>query len=200
MVADLLAAFFLVFGVVGGFELLDRTNFALIGLSSRQPALPSWVGAASAFLSTTTLAVLIGAALLALLHGQIVYLRLAGGALLLGYAGYLWFVPSEERAAPSRRSATATAFLLIFLLELGDTTMIFTIIFVSTIGNLVLVGLAAGSALVLVAASACLIGSRVGARVEPRLLDRVVVVLLTVVGVVTIAYALEPGIFPALSG
>ncbi|MCI4335649.1 MAG: TMEM165/GDT1 family protein [Thermoplasmata archaeon] len=93
---------------------------------------------------------------------------------------------------------TVTAFLLIFLLELGDTTMILTMNFVFSINDPLLVGLAAALGLMFVAATACLIGSRVGDRVEPAQLNRLVVVILTLVGIVTILYALAPGAFPPL--
>ncbi len=196
MVAGPLASFALVFAVIGATELLDRTNFALIGLAARRHPLEVWGGAALAFLLTTTLAVAIGAALLAALGGQVVYLRLGGGVLLIAYAAYLVLVPAAERATPAGRSAFSTAFLMILLLELGDTTMIFTINFVTTIAPLV-VGVAAAAALVTVAGSACFIGPRLGTRLAPRHLDRLVVVLLTVVGAATILYALDPGLFPA---
>jgi putative Ca2+/H+ antiporter (TMEM165/GDT1 family) len=199
-VADLLTEFVVVFAVIGGLEFLDRTNFALIGLAAKQEPTSTWAGAASAFVATTLLAVVIGTALLAALGGHIVYLRLGGGVFLLGYAAYLVVVPEADRRPPAGRSAFATAFLLIFLLEIGDTTMIFTILFVSTTQNPVLVAVAAASALIGVAATASLIGSRLGARVEPKALERVVVAILVVAGVVTIVYALMPGWFPAALG
>jgi putative Ca2+/H+ antiporter (TMEM165/GDT1 family) len=198
-VVGLVVEFALVFAVIGGTELIDRTNFALIGLASKQPPLATWAGAASAFALTSALAVLVGAALLAALHGQIAYLRLGGGAVLLGYAGYLAIVPEADRRPPSGRSGFATAFLWVGLLELGDTTMILIIVFVSAMPSAPIVFVAAALALALVAASAALIGSRLGARVEPRVLDRLVTVILAVVGAVTILYALEPAWFPALT-
>jgi uncharacterized membrane protein YfcA len=62
------------------------------------------------------------------------------------------------------------------------------------------VGVAAALALLTVAAVACLIGSRLGARIEPKHLDRIVIIILTIVGIVTILYALFPGSFPSLTG
>lgn len=197
MAFDVLA-FLTVLVVVGGFELADRTNFALIGLASREPPLSVWAGAASAFAVTTLLSVVIGTALLALLGGQVVYLRLAGGILLLAYAAYLALAPESPRTVRAARSAGLTAFVLIFLLELGDTTMILTMNFVFTLGNPLLVGIAAGLALIAVAASACFIGSRLGSRIDPRKLERLVIVILGLVGAITILYALAPGLFPAI--
>jgi putative Ca2+/H+ antiporter (TMEM165/GDT1 family) len=192
-------AFLLVFAVIGGLELGDRTNFALIGLAARQPPWPTWAGAAGAFLVTSALAVVIGTAIESVLAGEILYLRLAAGVVLIAYAAYLALVPEAERPRPSSRSAAGAAFALIFGLELGDTTMIFTINFVFTIPSPLLVFAAAALALACVAGSASFIGSRLGARVEPRLLNRVVVVLLAIAGVVTIVYALFPGSFPNLT-
>jgi putative Ca2+/H+ antiporter (TMEM165/GDT1 family) len=200
MALDLIASFVIVFAVIGGTELVDRTNFALIGLAAKNRPLPVWAGAAAAFVVTTTIAVVIGAALLAALGGQVVYLRVGGGLFLLAYAGYLIVVPESERTAPAGRTAFTTAFLLILLLELGDTTMVFTIVFVSTMPNVLVVGVAAALALVCVAGSAALIGRHLGSRVEPKALERVVVVVLVVVGVLTILLALDPGILPVLPG
>ena len=197
---SVLVGFLLVFAVIGGTELIDRTNFALIGLAAREPPSRVWVGATAAFALTTVIAVAIGAALIAAVGGSIWLLRLGGGLFLLGYAGYLAFVPEHQRRPPSGYSAVTTAFLLIFLLELGDTTMILTILFVSTVPSPVVVGVAAVLALALVAASACLIGSRLGSRVEPKALERFVIVVLVAVGLLTIAYALAPGLFAPLFG
>jgi uncharacterized membrane protein YfcA len=59
----------------------------------------------------------------------------------------------------------------------------------------VIVFFAAALALICVAGFASYVGSRLGARVEPRLLERVVVVILTIAGILTIVYALDPGLF-----
>jgi putative Ca2+/H+ antiporter (TMEM165/GDT1 family) len=196
----LATSFAVVFAVVGGVELIDRTNLALIGLAARQSPRSSWFGAASAFLLTSAIAVGIGTAFLALLGSQIHYVQLGGGVFLLGYAAYLAFVPETDRAPPTGRSAFTSAFLLIFLLELGDTTMILIVLFTGTVGNPLLVFGAGAGALCLVAAAGCTIGSRVGALVEPRSMERAVVLILAAVGVVTVLSALYPGLLPRLPG
>lgn len=197
---NLLVGFFVVFAVIGATELVDRTNFALVGLAARNPPFAVWSGAAVAFVATTALAVAIGSALLVALHGQVIYLRLGGGAVLLAYAAYLAWVPETQRRYPAESTGFRTALSLILLLELGDTTMIFTIVFLSTIPNPLLVGTAAASALVLVAALATLVGSRLARHIEPGRLDRLVVVILVLVGIVTIVYALDPALFAFVPG
>ena len=192
--------FAVVFAVIGGFELVDRTSFALIALSTRNRPFPSWAGAALAFVLTTAVAVSVGAALASLLGpSHLGLLRVAGGAFLIGYAAWLYFRPAPEAgpALTAPHSAFVAAFLTIFLLELGDTTMIFEIVFVANWGWLVV--FAAGSlALVAVAAWDAWLGATLGAHVDARKLDRVVVVVLTIVGALTIAYGLAPGAFPTL--
>jgi Ca2+/H+ antiporter, TMEM165/GDT1 family len=192
--------FAIVFAIVGGFELFDRTSFALIALASRHHPASTWAGGASAFVASTGIAVSIGALLVALLGpGRIGLLRVGAGACLIGYALWIWYRgPEAEEAAPtSRRAAFLGAFGTIFLLELGDTTMILETLFVTTWGWLIVL-VAGASALVVVAAWDAWLGGRLGARVEPAQLHRAVVVVLLVVGGLTIAYGLAPGVFAAL--
>lgn len=198
MAISALFAFVLVYLVVGGVELVDRTHFALIGYSARNPPLASWAGAAAAFLLTSGLAAAIGAILVETLRGEFLYLRLGGALFLIAYAIYLLLVPESERRPPVARSVTIGAFLLIFLLELGDTTMILMILFVTEFGNPPLVYAAGAAALCSVAAVGCTIGSQLGVRLEPKLLDRLVPLLLIAVAVATILIALNPGWIPSV--
>ena len=196
-----LGGFAVVFVVIAVLEVFDRTSFALIALAARGHPFPSWVGGASAFVLTSAISVSVGSALSDLLGpSRIALLRVAGGLFLIGYATWLYFHPESEnpdRLPRTPRTALVTAFLTIFLLELGDTTMIFQIVFVSDFGWL-LVLVAGALALIVVAAWNCFLGSRLGARLDPKLLHRVVVTVLLVVGTVTILYGLWPSAFPAL--
>ena len=201
MTASALPAVLVVFAVVGGLELVDRTNFSLIALAARQSPWHTFLGGALAFVASTIIAVSAGAALVAAIGAQnIGLLRVAGGSFLIAYALWLAVHPPDEVATlPSTgRSALIAAFVATFLLELGDTTMIFEIVFVTTYGGLIV--LAAGaSALVCVAAVGCTIGRHLGVRVDPARLHVVVVGVLLVVGAVTILYGLDPGAFGVLA-
>ena len=195
-----LGGFLIVLGVVGGFELFDRTSFATMALASRHQPRPTWAGAALAFVASSAIAVSVGAALVALLGpGRIGLVRVGAGSFLIAYALSLWYRgPETEEATPtSARTAFLTAFATVFLLELGDTTMIVEILFVTDWGWLIV--FAAGAlALILVAAWAAWLGNRLGMRVEPVLLHRIVVAILLLVGALTIAYGLFPGSFAFL--
>jgi len=196
-----LGPFAVVFGVIGALELFDRTSFAMIALAARSHPFRTWVGGASAFVLTTALSVTVGSALADVLGpSRIGLLRVGGGVFLIGYADWRYYHPeTEDEAHPARtpHSALITAFVTIFLLELGDTTMIFQIVFVTDFGWL-LVFVAGALALVVVAGWSAYLGSRLGARVEPRLLHRIVVVILLIVGCVTILYGLMPSWFPTV--
>ncbi len=192
--------FLIVFAVVGGFELFDRTSFATMALASRHHALGTWAGAALAFVGSTAIAVTVGAGLVAVLGPERIGLvRAAAGACLIAYALWLAYRGPEaitERST-SARTAIAAAFATVFLLELGDTTMIVEILFVTDWGWLI-VFVAGALALISVAAWAAWLGNRLGTRVEPALMHRIVVGILLVVGAVTIAYGLAPGAFSFL--
>ncbi len=191
--------FAVVFVVIGGLELIDRTSFALIALAARGHAMATWLGGSAGFVLATAIAVTIGGILTgALGPDRIGLVRVGGGVVLLGYA--LWLAlhtPDPEGAATHEApSALVGAFLTIFLLEIGDTTMIFEIVFVANFG--VWIVFAAGSvALTLVGLWDVKLGERIGLRLSPRTLRRVVVVVLSVVGAVTIVYGLAPGAFPS---
>jgi putative Ca2+/H+ antiporter (TMEM165/GDT1 family) len=195
------AGFAVVFAVIGVLEVFDRTSFALIALAARSHPFQTWVGGASAFVLTSAISVTIGSALTDLLgSSRIGLLRVAGGLFLIGYAVWLYFHPESEEVGREPRTphtALVTAFVTTFLLELGDTTMIFQIVFVTEFGWLIVL-VAGALALVTVAAWDSYLGAHLGARVEPKLLHRVVVVVLIIVGGVTIAYGLVPSAFPVL--
>ena len=195
-----LGGFLIVFAVVGGFELFDRTSFATMALASRHRPVPTWAGASVAFVASSAIAVSVGAALVALLGpGRIGLIRVAAGSALIAYA--LWLAyrgpESESAGSTSARTAFLAALGTVFALEMGDTTMIVEILFVTDWGWL-LVLLAGTTALVCVAAWAAWLGNRLGTRVEPMLLHRVVVVVLLAVGALTIAYGLAPAAFAFL--
>jgi Ca2+/H+ antiporter, TMEM165/GDT1 family len=197
----LLGGFLLVLAVVAGFEFFDRTSFALIALASRHHPFPTWAGGATAFVVSSAIAVSVGAALVALLGpGRVGLVRVAAGSFLIGYALWLWYRGPDVEAveATSARTAFLAAFTTILLLELGDTTMIVEVLFVTDWGWLV-VFLAGALGLVGVAAWDAWLGQKLGARVEPMALHRAVVVILVVVGGFTIAYGLAPGAFPTLA-
>ncbi len=192
------AALLVVFATVGGVEVFDRTSFAMIGLAARRPGWATWAGGALAFWATTAIAVVLGTLLIALVGGELRYIEGAGGLVLVGYALHLLRSKPEAPRLPSGRSDLLAAFGLIFLLELGDTTMILTVLFTGSLRDPVGVYLAAATGLTLTAAFAATVGARLGARLDERRLERFVAGLLLAVGAVALLWALLPGLFSGL--
>ena len=193
-----LPALVVVFALIGLLELIDRTNFALIGLAARQRRLPTWAGAAMAFLVTSAIAVLLGSVFLVFLAPDLRYVQIGGGVLILGYAAYLALRGEEDERPADPRSAFASAFLLIVLLEMGDSTMILLVLFTGSLADPLGVFAAGSVALLSVAAFACTAGGALARRVRPSVLDRTVVVILAIVGSLTLLTALVPGLLPPL--
>lgn len=192
--------FVVVFAIVGFFELFDRTSFALIALATRARPFPTWAGGSLAFVASTLIAVTAGAGFAALLGpSHIGWLRIAGGVVLLAYAAWLYFHPDEVEDVRTghARSAFLVAFATVFVLELADTTMVFEIVLVTDWGWLVVL-IAGASALVAVATWDVALGNRLGVRIRPETLRTIVVIVMTIVGAVTIAYGLAPSAFSAL--
>lgn len=120
------------FGIIFLAELPDKTMIAAIFLASRHRPLPVWVGAASAMVLNSALAVLAGRLLTLLPHrvvGSVVAALFVAGALYL----LLGRETTEEREGEdvaarvhSDRRVALSAFVVIVVAELGDITQILT--------------------------------------------------------------------------
>lgn len=106
-------------------ELGDKTQIAVITLSSRFKALSVFSGAMLAFLATTGIAVIIGDALTLLLPTFWVRLTAATIFLIFGFYTILMVVSRKGEAqvkTKEARNAIFSSFSLITLMELGDKT------------------------------------------------------------------------------
>jgi Ca2+/H+ antiporter, TMEM165/GDT1 family len=120
------------FGVIFVAELPDKTMIATIVLASRHRPLPVWIGAATAMVVNSALAVGAGR-LLELLPHRAVEAVVAGlfaaGSLYLLFtteAGPAREGEEEAAAVMSDRHIALTAFGVIIIAELGDLTQIMT--------------------------------------------------------------------------
>lgn len=187
-----------VFGTIFLFELVDRTNFAVLGLSAKHPYQVVWAGAAVAFVVSTLFAVGVSAVLQAYLGAELVYVKVAGGIILVVF-GLVSLLRSADEEALAEKVPSLTArqvflasFSLILFLEMGDNTQILTILFVLGTGNLALVAVAASIALICVAAIGARGGHFLKTRVPRRAVERVSAGVLVLVGAATIFFALVP--------
>jgi len=110
------------FVLVAVAELGDKTQIAVITLSSRFKAFSVFSGAMLAFLLTTGIAVAIGDALTLLL--PLFWLRITAATIFLIFGFYTIISRKSEAQVKTKetRNAVFSSFSMIMLMELGDKT------------------------------------------------------------------------------
>jgi len=123
-----LAALATSFALVAIAELGDKTQIAVITLSSRFKALTVFIGAMLAFLVTTGIAVAIGDALTLVL--PTFWIRIAAAILFLAFGVYtiisvmLKKDETELKTKREARNGVFSSFSMVVLMELGDKTQV----------------------------------------------------------------------------
>ena len=116
------------FGLIFLAELGDKTQLTAMALAMRYPWQKIFVGIAAAFVVLNLAAVLVGKLLFLLL--PIFWVTLVSGCLFLyfGYSTLKNACNDDDENAPPPTAATAarTAFIMIFMAELGDKTQLVT--------------------------------------------------------------------------
>lgn len=116
------------FGLIFLAELGDKTQLTAMALALRYPWKKIFIGIAAAFLVLNLAAVLIGRLLFMFL--PIFWVTLVSATLFL-YFGYSTLrhaceTEDDESAPPTAADAVRTAFIMIFMAELGDKTQLVT--------------------------------------------------------------------------
>ncbi|MDE1821962.1 MAG: TMEM165/GDT1 family protein [Euryarchaeota archaeon] len=191
----LVVDFATVFGLIFIFEVFDRTNFAVIGLSGKHRHTIVWAGAAVAFVVSTAISVAIGEVIVSALPAYLPYVKILGGAILVafGVRGLLGHEEEKGTEAEERierelgpRKVWLTSFSVILFLEMGDNTQILTIVLIGQIRDALLVFVAASLALVSVATVGATSGNFLKTRVPAERLERVLSLILILVGAATL--------------
>lgn len=116
------------FGLIFLAELGDKTQLTAMALALRYPWKKIFAGIALAFVVLNVAAVVVGKVLFLLL--PIFWVTLVSGLLFLyfGYSTLAHACDSEEEGErpPTAASAARTAFIMIFMAELGDKTQLVT--------------------------------------------------------------------------
>lgn len=140
-------------------ELGDKTQIAVISLSSRFKALSVFFGAMLAFLLTTGIAVVIGD-MLALMV-PLFWIRIIAAIIFLVFG--LYTVVSRKRESKVRtdeaRNAVFSSFSLITLMELGDKTQFAVIALSAEYGSALLIYVGVMLAFALVTALGTIVGT-----------------------------------------
>ncbi|MFN4133176.1 MAG: TMEM165/GDT1 family protein [Candidatus Hadarchaeales archaeon] len=108
------------FGIVGVAELGDKTQLAVIALSTRCPPVHVFVGAMAAILLVDCASVLIGAAIGGILPRWL--LAVLGAAIFLAYGVYSILHEEGMREVKDGRSSLVLSFVVVATMELGDKT------------------------------------------------------------------------------
>lgn len=185
-----------VFAAILPAELPDKTFVGTLVLSTRFEPVPVWIGAATAFVVQTAVAVAAGGAVSLLPHQPVRAVAAAlfalGAVLVLrdsrAAADEETEVAAELADVPARPSftrAAATSFLILFVAEWGDLTQLLTAAFTAKYRDAIAVSVGAVAALWLVAAAA-VVGGRALLRVVPvRWVRRIAAVVFAAVSIVT---------------
>jgi len=111
------------FSIISLAELGDKTQLAVISLSSKRKSRSVFIGAVLAFALVDGISALIGGAIAALVSAF--WISIAAGVTFILFGVYtLLFEKTEETRVEGRTLALASSFSLIALMELGDKTQL----------------------------------------------------------------------------
>jgi len=195
--ASLSVAFATIAGTIFIAELTDKDALLMLTLATRTSPIYIFAAGSVAFAITTTIIVSVGSALVRVI--PVFWIRVAGGAIMLGYAFWTLAAIARGRAgeetseAPGGRlfgrwgrrelAGFMTIVLSLALLDLaGDATELLTIVFVAEFKNLLLVFVSALSALVLASAVEAALGSSLRRFLSSRRIQYLSVVVFLVLG------------------
>ncbi len=207
----MVAAFIVAFALVAIAEFGDKTQMLTLVLSARYGSKPVLVGVAIAILALQLVAVAAGGLVGALIPRGV--LAVLTGVLFVGFGLWTLFFSGkdedldEEADKGAGRGPIVGTALAFFLAELGDKTQIMTMTIAAdpgaaarslgTLGDhlaagtgplaLVAVWLGSTAGMLLVNGAAALVGTALGSRLSPRLIQRVSGGIFLVFGVLTLA-------------
>jgi Ca2+/H+ antiporter, TMEM165/GDT1 family len=195
----LLTALFTTMGTIFVTELTDKDALFLLALATKAKPAVVFAAGSAAFTITSAIIVVLGSVLIALV--PVVAIRLAGGAIMLGYAVWEYYrFSSEERQVDEReervlgrRGKSAWSIFLPALLTLialdlaGDATELVTIVLLAHFGDVVVVFVGAVVGLVAAVAVETVLGNKLGKVLSRERIRYLSIAVFTVIGVTVIA-------------
>ncbi len=171
---SLLSAFGTIVLAIFVAELTDKDALLLLALATRIKPWTAFLAGSTAFTISTAIIVSVGYVLTSFINPF--WIKLAGGVIMIGYAGYEYFTTSreeieEDKKKLDKRTADKKALLRLFLsiismlviLDLaGDATEVLTIVFVARFQDVLLVFVSCVVALSAASAVETAIGNRLG--------------------------------------
>ena len=114
------------FGIILLAELGDKTQLAVISLSSKRKSKSMFTGALLAFAVVDGVSALVGGAIATLI--PIFWVGIGAGVAFIAFAVYTFIFERDEKPETSNRLLTvASSFSLVALMELGDKTQLASI-------------------------------------------------------------------------
>lgn len=178
-------------------ELTDKDAMFLLALATKTKPWLVFAAGSVAFTVSTAVIVAVGSALLALV--PVFAIRLAGGAIMLGYAIFTFFRFSSQAEEVNKREAKLLgrtggawriflpAVLTLVLLDLaGDATELLTIVLLARFQDALVVFAGAVAGLVAAVGVETALGSRLGRLLSPRRLKYLTVGVFLVIGTTVI--------------
>jgi putative Ca2+/H+ antiporter (TMEM165/GDT1 family) len=198
---ELATAFLTVSGAIFVAELTDKDALLLLTLATRASAWRVFAAGSVAFTITSAIIVLVGSAVVEFI--PILWIKLAGGAIMLGYAFFQYVKGLKEEQHLERRGERlargqtqgawrpffAMLLALITLDLAGDATELLTVVFVAQFENLLLVFLAAVVALIAASGVETTLGNRLGRVLSERKIRYFSIVVFLAIGSVIILSA-----------
>jgi Ca2+/H+ antiporter, TMEM165/GDT1 family len=183
-------------------ELTDKDALFLLALATKTKASVVFLAGSVAFTISTAIIVVAGSVLIALV--PVFVIKLAGGAIMLGYAGMEFYRLSRrerrvdqreerllERSAKSVWSILIPAVLTLILLDLaGDATELVTIVLLARFEDALVVFAGAVTGLVGAVAVETALGNRLGRMLSPKRIGYLSICVFTVIGVTVIVTTL----------
>jgi putative Ca2+/H+ antiporter (TMEM165/GDT1 family) len=186
-------------------ELTDKDALFLLALATKTKASVVFLAGSVAFTISTAIIVLVGSVLVAVV--PVFAIKLAGGAIMLGYAALEFYRLSREesrvdpreeklleKSAKSAWSIFIPAVATLVLLDLaGDATELVTIVFVARFQDALVVFSGAVIGLVGAVGVETALGNRLGRVLSPERIKYLSIVVFTVIGVTVIVTTLVGG-------
>jgi len=201
---EVAAAFLTIAGAIFVAELTDKDALLLLTLATKASPWRVFAAGSTAFTITSAIIVLLGSAIVSVI--PIFWIKLAGGAIMLGYAFFQYLKGLRDERNLERRGeslargqtrgawkAFATMLLALIVLDLaGDATELLTIVFVAQFENLTLVFSAAVVALVAASGVETTLGNRLGRVLSARRIRFLSIVIFLAIGSLIILSAVNP--------
>ncbi|MBW2980489.1 TMEM165/GDT1 family protein [Candidatus Woesearchaeota archaeon] len=173
--------FFIPFLTIGLAEFGDKTQLAVLGLSTKtKKHLPLILGVVLAFILTDGLAIILGDWISNFVPMR--YIRTFAGVVFIVFGIIILMNTKEEKTKYELKNPFISTFLLVSMMEMGDKTQIAAALF-ATKFNPVLVFAGVIAALLVLSLLAVYAGKFIAKKVDKKIISKIAGILFILIGV-----------------